>query len=118
MLLMHISDIHFREPDCLTPDNDPDRPYRTLLLRDARARTDHLGKVGAMLIGGDIAFKGHPDEYKTALTWIRELADAVGCSFERVFVIPGNHDIDRTASVRLPAVRNAQDAIINAQYNR
>jgi hypothetical protein len=26
MLLLHISDIHFREPDCVNPDLDPDHP--------------------------------------------------------------------------------------------
>ena len=114
MLLLHLSDIHFREPDCTNPDLDPDRPYRTLMMQDARARTDTLGSVGAILIGGDIAFKGHPTEYSTALDWIRQFADACQCPLGRADVIPGNHDVDRTASIRQPAVRNAQDAIILA----
>ena len=95
MLLLHISDIHFREPDCLNPDLDPDRPYRTRMIQDVRQRVQAIGPVGAMLIGGDVAFTGHPAEYIVAKAWIHELAEACGCLLERIFVIPGNHDVDR-----------------------
>jgi hypothetical protein len=115
MLLLHISDIHFREPDCLVPAMDPDRAYRTLLLRDVRERVRTLGNVGAILIGGDIAFKGDPREFETALTWIRELSEACGCPFAKIFVVPGNHDVDRRIVERVPSVRNARNAIANAQ---
>lgn len=118
MLLLHISDIHFREPDCVNPDLDPDRPYRTIMIRDARARAERLGPVGAILIGGDIAFKGHPQEYEAAKAWISELAEACRCPLERVFVIPGNHDVDRGVITRSAAVRNAQAAIIAASGHR
>jgi hypothetical protein len=84
MNLLHISDIHFRSPDCLDPDRDPDRPYRTKLIQDVRAQVAELGPVGATLVGGDIAFKGSTDEYETALIWIRELAAVAGCPLERI----------------------------------
>jgi predicted MPP superfamily phosphohydrolase len=114
MLLLHISDIHFRAPDCLDPNQDPDRVYRTRLLRDVRARVAELGPVSAILIGGDIGFKGAPEEYRTAMIWIRELAAVAGCPLERVFVIPGNHDVDRSIIGHNAAVRNAQAAIARA----
>ncbi|TCQ14084.1 metallophosphoesterase [Rhizobium sp. PP-CC-3G-465] len=114
MLLLHISDIHFRSPDCLNPDLDPDRPYRTRLIQDVRERVAELGSAGAILIGGDIAFKGAPEEYTTAMTWIKELAAVAGCPPERIFVIPGNHDVDRSLILRTAAVRNAQAAISKA----
>jgi 3',5'-cyclic AMP phosphodiesterase CpdA len=79
MLLLHISDIHFRAPDCLNPDLDPDRPYRTRMVQDAHARTQTLGPVGAILVGGDIAFKSDPQEYQAAFAWLEELAAACGC---------------------------------------
>ena len=111
MLLLHISDIHFRSPDCLTPNLDADRPYRTLMLRDIRDRVAELGPTDAILIGGDIAFKGAPEEYKTAMNWIGELSEAAGCTQEGIFVVPGNHDVDRGSIRRTPSVRNAQAAI-------
>ncbi|MFK0278378.1 metallophosphoesterase [Ensifer sp. NPDC090286] len=114
MLLLHISDIHFRSPDCLNPDFDPDRPYRTRLIQDVKSQVAKLGSVGAILIGGDIAFKGAPDEYSTAMKWISELSAVAGCPLERVFVIPGNHDVDRSTITRAATTRNAQAAITRA----
>lgn len=118
MLLLHIADIHFRSPDCLNPDLDPDHPYRTRLLQDVRARVTDLGPVSAILIGGDIAFKGAPDEYQTAMVWIKELAAVAGCPLERVFVVPGNHDVDRGLIMRTLSTRNAQAAIMRAPHDR
>lgn len=82
----------------MNPALDADRPYRTRMVQDVRARCDTLGPVGAVLIGGDVAFKGDPQEYQVAFTWFNELAEACGCPLERVFVVPGNHDVDRGSS--------------------
>lgn len=118
MLLLHISDIHFRAPDCVNPDLDPDRPYRTRMVQDVRARTETLGPVGAILVGGDIAYKGDPQEYVAAFAWFKELAEACECPLERVFVIPGNHDVDRSVITRSLSTSNAQQAIQRAQSDR
>lgn len=119
MLLLHISDIHFREPQCLRPATDPDRVYRTRMIQDLRVQIAKHGEpVGAILIGGDIAFKAHPAEYGAAETWIKELADATGCALERIYVIPGNHDVDRGIIAKTPSVKNVQAAIFNAADNR
>ncbi|HYQ71655.1 MAG TPA: metallophosphoesterase [Gammaproteobacteria bacterium] len=118
MLLLHISDIHFRAPDCVNPDLDPDRPYRTRMVQDARTRTQTLGPVGAILVGGDIAYKADPQEYAAAFNWLSELADSCGCPLERVFMVPGNHDVDRRIITRSPAVRNTQRAILQAAPDR
>lgn len=115
MLLLHISDIHFRSPECLTPDFDPELPYRTQLIRDVKSRVTELGAVNAILISGDIAFKGAPDEYETAMAWIKELAAGALCPLERVFVVPGNHDVDRSRLMQNLSTMNAQAAIANAQ---
>ena len=90
---------------------DPDRPYRTRLIQDARDRTQTLGAVDAILVGGDIAFRGAPEEYAAALDWLKELSDQCGCPLERVFVIPGNHDVDRAVITGSASVRNVQAAI-------
>ncbi|WNG50497.1 metallophosphoesterase [Archangium minus] len=117
MLILHISDIHFRHPVC-NSSIDPDRPYRTHLLRDARERAKKLGPVGAILVTGDIAFQGAAAEYDAAFTWLRELANACGCPLERVFVVPGNHDVDRSVIRSNASVRNVQHAIANTQPHR
>ena len=114
MLLLHVSDIHFRVPDCENPDLDPARSYRTRMLRDVRERIQTLGPVEAILVSGDIAFRGDPAEYKAAYAWLEELAEACECSLERVFVVPGNHDVDRRVIKSSPSTRNAQLAVRQA----
>lgn len=118
MLLLHVSDIHFCAPACTTPALDPDRPYRTRLVQDVRAHVQSLGNVDAILISGDIAYRGVAEEYESATAWIRELATAAACQLERVFVVPGNHDIDRRVILETPSVRNAQQAIARADPKR
>lgn len=115
MRLLHLSDIHFREPECLNADTDSNLPYRTVLERDV---VDHCisdgQSVGAILVGGDIAFKAHPQEYSTARGWLLKLAKLCGCPAERIYVIPGNHDVNRKVCSDSMAVSNAQEAVVAA----
>jgi predicted phosphodiesterase len=114
MILLHVSDIHFRYPVC-TRDTDPDRPYRTRLVQDVKERRPRLGKIDAILVGGDIAYAGKDEEYIEAKKWLDELAAAAGCEPHRIYVIPGNHDVDRQVIFDRLTVRNAQQAIIRAE---
>jgi predicted phosphodiesterase len=111
MLLLHISDIHFQAPQCLNPDMDPDRGVRTRLERHLASQVALFGKVEAILVGGDVAFKGDPAEYGEAKKWLLKLANDSGCVTGPILVIPGNHDIDRVAISRAMSTRNAQRAI-------
>jgi predicted MPP superfamily phosphohydrolase len=115
MLLLNISDIHFRHPHCNT-GMDPDQPYRTRLIQDVRDLSEKLGPVDAILVGGDIAFRGAPEEYGAALEWLKELSDRCKCPLERVFVIPGNHDVDRSVITGSASVRNVQAAISTSTH--
>jgi 3',5'-cyclic AMP phosphodiesterase CpdA len=114
MLLLNVSDIHFNHPIC-NSQMDPDRPFRTRLIQDARTRVAELGAVGAILVSGDIAYKGHPEEYDAAYSWLSELAGVCGCLLERVYVIPGNHDVNRVTARDNQSVRNVQRAVSGAQ---
>jgi MreB/Mrl family cell shape determining protein len=114
MLLLHISDIHFEAPYCLNPNTDPEQPYRTLLINNARDRCQVLGPVDAILVSGDIAYRSKSEEYLVAFKWLAELAEACQCQFDMIFVVPGNHDIDRAVIKQNPEVREAQRAIFGA----
>ena len=114
MILLHVADIHFRHPECAGP-MDPDRPYRTMLLRHVKEQVSHLGSIDAILVGGDIAFRGIAEEYEAARLWLAELAEAGRCSLDDIFVVPGNHDVNRDVIRHQADVRNAQAAILNAQ---
>jgi predicted MPP superfamily phosphohydrolase len=113
MLVLHLSDIHFRHPEC-SGDMDPDRPFRTLLKADVAARVTDLGAVGAIFVTGDIAYKGAKEEYDAAYLWLTDLAKACGCDPDRIYVVPGNHDVDREIIRKNLAARNAQNIIFAA----
>ncbi len=117
MRLLHLSDIHFREPDCLAPPTDPERPYRTRLLNDLVPLCAGKG-VDAILVGGDIAFKAHPAEFEVATVWLKDVADRTGCRHDRIYVVPGNHDVDRATCRSSMAIANAQSAIAHAPQHR
>lgn len=102
LLLLHLSDIHFREPYCLNLDSDQDHVIRSALLSDIKRMCEKIGNVDAIIVSGDIAFKGHSEEYEVARKWFNEVAKNAGCLKSSIFTVPGNHDVDRTiASARL-----------------
>jgi calcineurin-like phosphoesterase family protein len=95
VLLLHLSDIHFREPYCLNLNTDQEHPVRTALLSDIRNMVKTLGPIDAVLVSGDIAYKGHPDEYKVAAKWLLDITGVAGCKRNAVYTVPGNHDVNR-----------------------
>jgi predicted phosphodiesterase len=115
MLMLHISDIHFKSPDCLDAWTDPDSAIRTRMMRDLTAQVQILGPIDAILICGDIAYKAAPDEYHSALSWIQQLSQISGCSKERIFVVPGNHDVDRATIKSSISIKNAHHAIASTE---
>ncbi len=80
-------------------------------MRDLTDQVKKHGQVDAILIGGDVAYKAAPDEYETALAWIQQLALISGCPKERIFVVPGNHDVDRRIIGDSVQIQNVQHAI-------
>jgi predicted phosphodiesterase len=98
MLLLHISDIHFKQKEVGQPD-DPNRALRNDMIQDVKKMRAQIGKsADGILLSGDIAFAGKAAEYDFAYSWLEgELCHAAGCRIENIFVIPGNHDVDRTA---------------------
>lgn len=114
MLILHLSDIHFRHPECNT-HADPDGPYRTLMQGDIRFMVDKLAApIDAIVVTGDIACRGKAEEFQAAERWLTELASEFGHPKSTIFVVPGNHDVDR-GICRQGDVRNVQHMIRNAQ---
>lgn len=91
--ILHVSDIHFHRDFY---GWDPNVDQRAELVRDLAAQVATGGPVDAVLVGGDIAFGGHPDEYATAENWLTTLLAACGgIGKDRVWTVPGNHDVNR-----------------------
>ncbi|WP_437652642.1 metallophosphoesterase [Sorangium sp. So ce1182] len=94
LVLVHLSDIHFTKWSGTTA-HDLDADVRNELLRDASKVTKEIGAATGILVTGDIAFSGQQAEYERAAYWLLELCQALGCPEENVWVVPGNHDVDR-----------------------
>lgn len=98
MLFVHLSDIHFRKTEVGQPD-DPNLALRSDIVRDVRRMRKEIGRpADGILLTGDVAFAGRAEEYAFAYAWLEEkLCPEAGCKIDDVFVIPGNHDVDRNA---------------------
>ncbi|WP_258090109.1 metallophosphoesterase [Serratia liquefaciens] len=99
MLILHLSDIHFRRSEVSTAQ-DPNVHLRNELVRDVENQCAMLGPPDVIIISGDIAFAGDPDEFNFATQWLATLCDVCGCSMASVFVVPGNHDVVRSLADR------------------
>lgn len=94
LTILHLSDIHMTIDDADT-QFDRDFKIRQALLEDLvrEGRTN----FAAILVTGDIAYRGLPKEFTRAKEWLEEVRRATHSSPEAIFVIPGNHDVDRKA---------------------
>ena len=92
---VHLSDIHFgQERDERVHIHDD---VKRELIEDARKVVRKLpgGMAHGILVTGDIAHSGKPEQYKEAGEWLDRLAAAVQCEIYRIQMVPGNHDVDR-----------------------
>jgi hypothetical protein len=95
LVFLHLSDIHFSRRSAA--HYDLDRDLRDRVEADARAASRALPTITGILVSGDIAFSGQPNEYEVARAWLDALARNLGCTEENVWTVPGNHDVDRAA---------------------
>jgi 3',5'-cyclic AMP phosphodiesterase CpdA len=92
---LHLSDFHFRAQEPW----DRQVVLRHLL-QDIEGRTSidsALEKIDLVFITGDIGYSGHSGEYRMAGSFLKELRRAAGVRKGRMFIVPGNHDVNREA---------------------
>lgn len=104
LLLVHLSDIHFKD-ELNGTVYDLDEDLRNELDLDAHKVMGKLGNVHGILITGDIAFSGQSPDYDKAVDWLVKLCDILGCPPENVWTVPGNHDADRSAVEKSPTLQ-------------
>lgn len=87
MRWLHISDLHFG--------------YNTATVETMRKKLLHLSKkfdpVDCLFITGDLRYaKNNQDDFSSeTLDFIRDLQKALGLDSKDVFIVPGNHDVNR-----------------------
>jgi predicted phosphodiesterase len=96
-VFVHVSDIHFHHR--WNGNNlDRDTELRLGVIREAVKIVKELGRCDGIFVTGDVAHSGHPDQYTLAKGWLSELTEALECRPEQVWCVPGNHDVERSAS--------------------
>lgn len=90
---LHLSDFHLKADKLSKWDQDI---VLRSLLEDVQERieVDGLGP-DFIVVSGDIAFKGVADEYALARVFFDELLEKTDLGKARLFVVPGNHDVNR-----------------------
>jgi hypothetical protein len=111
LLFVHLSDIHFRKMQVDGRSvEDADIRNEVLLDLDKRVKS----KPAGILVSGDIAFSGAEDEYNTARDWLSKVSTTIKAEPEDVWVVPGNHDVNRTAIKDSPILMDVQRTIRTA----
>lgn len=105
MKWMHISDIHFNLKGY---DAKNIREQLLVKLKELELKLDFI------LITGDCLFRFGKDSLnqKEIINYIKEIASTCGCSNRKVYICPGNHDIDRENGSRnelINDIRNGKE---------
>lgn len=94
MTILQISDIHWTKHH---PWEDDFLGMKAKFLTDVKEYVEAGYEIDYIIICGDIAFKGLKEEYSKALEYIGKVCENANCKREDVFVVPGNHDLNRNS---------------------
>ncbi len=93
---LHLSDIHFGHGD---PSNQANQAMVLGALNDDLKDAKNKGlKLSAIFVTGDIAFKADKVEYARAIEFLTKVSTLFEVSKEKVYIVPGNHDIQRNVA--------------------
>ncbi len=88
---LHISDFHFEKQHNSTN-------FEIILatfLTDVEKLVKSILQPDLVFITGDLAFAGKLEEYNSVSLFIKELQHRIGTPFENIYIVPGNHDVER-----------------------
>lgn len=91
---IHLSDFHFRA----STRWESSGLFKALLVdiqEQIKAKTP-ICPPSFVIVTGDVAFSGKPQEYDQANQFFERLLTQCGLHRDRLFVVPGNHDVDRS----------------------
>lgn len=107
--IIHLSDFHFSK------ENESE--IKTLLdslIEDINKLRDEYDIFpNYIVISGDIANKGVKSDYDFALKWLHKVMETFNISSDRVFMVPGNHDIDRKELLEFSQIKFIDQRSVN-----
>jgi predicted MPP superfamily phosphohydrolase len=110
--IAHLSDIHLAGYEAGAPF-DEDADLRRELEDDLQRLVKDGGPVDLLVLGGDIAGRGRTSEFEKAKHWINELCQMLGVPEERVYCVPGNHDVAQSVVDNDPVLSTLQRHLLD-----
>lgn len=111
---IQLSDIHFNKNS--GNPYDIDNALRKGLFEDIRYEAKKaLERVDGLLVCGDIAFSAQPDEYETAKSFLRQVANVFELSLSKVYCVAGNHDVDQLLTKKSKLLQLAQKRLVDLE---
>ncbi len=104
--ILHISDLHIKKKE-----NFDRSAVLDPLIRRVKIDRDSGFSPEVVVVTGDIAFSGKKEEYEGAKIFFDDLLAALELPDERLFIVPGNHDLNRKKYKKsdVPAYASMQD---------
>ncbi len=95
--ILHLSDLHFRFGEMVGKDWAVDAFNRDLVTSSMLEHIEGLKGAGPdlIIITGDLAYGGKREDYEIAGVFCDKLLKATGLGRDRLFIVPGNHDVNR-----------------------
>ncbi|NUQ78603.1 MAG: pentapeptide repeat-containing protein, partial [Polyangiaceae bacterium] len=100
---IHLADLHFGAPKEPGRHRFDQPAVMRAIARDVSECS--FKPPDFIFVTGDIAWTGQSSEYEEAKAWLTELLSAAGVTSEKLRLIPGNHDVDRSRANTKPTLR-------------
>ena len=119
MFFLHLSDMHFG----MNPNGGEDetglavRSNYMNVLANLIYEINQKKKIDFILVTGDIAWRAAPKDYAKAEKWLKDILERCKLLPERVFVCPGNHDVERdfVEQLEFPRAQNIADKYLRIE---
>jgi tetratricopeptide (TPR) repeat protein/predicted phosphodiesterase len=113
---LHVSDFHFNG----SPGHDEYDKNKVVepLLASMREHVNKFGPPNFVFATGDIGNSGQSDDYQVARAFFDRLVEACGVTRQALWLVPGNHDINRAAGRALLRTLEDIDASDNWFFAR
>ncbi|MEP7299450.1 MAG: metallophosphoesterase, partial [Burkholderiales bacterium] len=103
-VIIHLSDIHFgSKPSEKGPvamhrfrDDDWERPLHEHLVSEFGGKSAHFKQEHdrfILVVSGDLTYQGSREEFKQVFEFLDSVCKSLKIPRERVFLVPGNHDV-------------------------
>jgi hypothetical protein len=92
---LHISDLHLTGQAGEGEGWAAEQFNQDVVTRSMLDAIATLDPPDLIFLSGDLAQRGKPDEYRVVEVFVQRLLAATGVPAERLFLVPGNHDVDR-----------------------